>query len=71
MLAYELAVRYYQASCYGDCWYLSHYGKSVNDSARVGEADFANKTFEKKGLIAKTNPKIGRKLNISYYLCRR
>ena len=44
-LAYELAVRYYQASCYGDCWYLSHYGKSVNDSARVGEADFANITI--------------------------
>ncbi len=41
-LAYELAVRYYQASCYGDCWYLSHYGKSVSDSARVGEADFGN-----------------------------
>ena len=41
-LAYELAVRYYQASCYGDCWYLAHYGKSVDDSARVGEADFAN-----------------------------
>ncbi len=41
-LAYELAVRYYQASCYGDCWYLAHYGKSVADSARVGEADFAN-----------------------------
>ena len=40
-LAYELAVRYYQASCYGDCWYLSHYGKSVADSARAGEADFA------------------------------
>ena len=40
-LAYQLAVRYYQASCYGDCWYLSHYGKSVNDSACSGEADFA------------------------------
>ena len=40
-LAYELATRYYQASCYGDCWYLTHYGKSVADSARTGEADFA------------------------------
>ncbi len=40
-LAYQLAVRYYQASCYGDCWYLTHYGKSINDSARSGEADFA------------------------------
>ncbi len=40
-LAYELATRYYQASCYGDCWYLTYYGKSVADSARTGEADFA------------------------------
>ena len=40
-LAYELGIRYYQASCYGDCWYLTHYGKSVADSARTGEADFA------------------------------
>ena len=40
-LAYQLAVRYYQASCYGDCWYLAHYGKSVSDSARSWEADFA------------------------------
>ena len=40
-LAYQLAVRYYQASCYGDCWYLTHYGKSINDSARSREADFA------------------------------
>ena len=40
-LAYQLAVRYYQASCYGDCWYLTHYGKSINDSARTWEADFA------------------------------
>lgn len=40
-LAYDLAVRYYQASCYGDCWYLTHYGKSVEDSARTGELDFA------------------------------
>ena len=28
-LAYQLAVRYYQASCYGDCWFLTHYAKSV------------------------------------------
>lgn len=40
-LAYKLATRYYQASCYGDCWYLTHYGKSVADSARTSEADFA------------------------------
>lgn len=40
-IAYSLAVRYYQASCYGDCWYLAHYGMSVADSARNGEKDFA------------------------------
>lgn len=40
-MAYDLALRYYQASCYGDCWYLTHYGYSVMDSARVGEMDFA------------------------------
>lgn len=27
-LAYQLAVRYYQASAWGDCWFLSDYGKS-------------------------------------------
>ena len=40
-LAYDLAIRYYQASCYGDCWYLTHYGQSIADSARSGELDFA------------------------------
>ena len=45
-LAYALAVRYYQASCYGDCWFLAHYAHSVNDSARVGELDFAAKAAE-------------------------
>lgn len=44
--AYELATRFYQASCYGDCWFLTHYGKSVNDSARIGELDFARKARE-------------------------
>ena len=31
--AYELAVRYYQASLYGDAWYLTEYGKSSYCSA--------------------------------------
>lgn len=44
--AYELATRYYQASWYGDCWFLTHYGKSVLDSARDGELDFARKARE-------------------------
>ncbi len=39
--AYRLAVAYYQASVYGDCWYLTHYAKHVEDSARTGELDFA------------------------------
>jgi hypothetical protein len=40
-LALQLASRYVQASCYGDCWYLTHYEKSVSDSARAWEKDFA------------------------------
>lgn len=40
-LAYDLAVRYYQASCYGDCWFLTRYYHSVSDSARSWERDFA------------------------------
>ena len=45
-LAYALAVRYYQASCYGDCWFLAHYARSISDSARVGELDFTAKASE-------------------------
>ena len=45
-LAYQIAVRYYQASCYGDCWFITHYAKSVTDSARQGELDFAAKAVE-------------------------
>lgn len=44
--AYTLATMYYQASCYGDCWFLTHYGHSINDSARSGESDFARKAME-------------------------
>ena len=40
-MAYDLATRYYQASCYGDCWYLTHNTQSWGDSARVNEKDFA------------------------------
>ena len=39
MRAYELAVMHYQASCYGDCWFLTHYGHSIYDSTRNGEFD--------------------------------
>jgi hypothetical protein len=44
--AYTLASRYYQASCYGDCWYLSHYAQSCMDTARTMELDFAQKALE-------------------------
>ena len=45
-MAYDLAVRYYQASCYGDCWFLTHYYRSVMDSARSWEKDFAAETVK-------------------------
>ena len=48
-LAYQLASRYYQSSCYGDCWYLTHYGQSCADSARTFEADFAAKALQLLG----------------------
>lgn len=44
--AYELATRYFQASCYGDCWFITHYGKSINDSALTNEKDFAAAAIE-------------------------
>ncbi|MBO4608006.1 MAG: hypothetical protein J5682_08925 [Prevotella sp.] len=39
-LAYDLATRYYQASYLGDCWWLTQYGSSVIDTARVNRPDF-------------------------------
>lgn len=44
--AYDLAVRYAQASYAGDAWYLTHYGKSIYDTARVGELDMVKKAAE-------------------------
>ena len=41
--AYNLAVRYFQASHKGDCWYLTQYGQSVCDTTRVDRADFIGK----------------------------
>ena len=40
-LGIDLATRYMQASERGDCWYLTHYGWSIGDSVRTGEADFS------------------------------
>ena len=39
-LAYEYAIRNYQASYKGDCWFLTHYASSTYDTLRVGEKDF-------------------------------
>lgn len=44
--ACDLASRYYQASCYGDCWFLSRYAHSCMDGARTFQMDFAQKAME-------------------------
>ena len=54
-IAYELAVRYYQASCYGDCWFLTHYYHSVSDSARSWEKDFAQETVKYLGVAKQSD----------------
>ena len=43
--AYDLAKRYYQASYWGDCWWLTAYGHSTVDSARVGRPDFVQEAI--------------------------
>ena len=48
--AYELAKRYYQASVYGDCWYIARYGKHVGDSARTWEKDLAREALKYLGV---------------------
>ena len=45
-LAYNLAVRYMQASYAGDCWYLTHYGTGVYDSTLDNEIDMVAKARE-------------------------
>ena len=39
-LAYQLAVRYQQASLRGDCWYLTGYGWSVDGELMLWQANF-------------------------------
>jgi len=56
-LAYELAVRYCQASYHGDCWYLTHYGKSISDSTIVGELDYIATTVKLLSESAKSTDK--------------
>ena len=50
--AYQLAVRYAQASYAGDAWYLTHYGKSVADTAVAGELDMLKKASELLAITA-------------------
>lgn len=50
--AYDLAVRFYQASCYGDCWYLTHYSTGCCDSACVGELDYAAQAVRYLNVVA-------------------
>ena len=45
-LAYDLAVRYMQASYAGDCWYLTHYSTGVYDEPYEGEMDMVKKAQE-------------------------
>ena len=45
-IAYDLAVRYYQASYLGDCWWLTQYGSSVCDTARVDRPDFVQQAID-------------------------
>lgn len=45
-IAYKLATHFYQASCYGDCWWLTHHYKSVSDSARSWEMDYAKEAIK-------------------------
>lgn len=44
--AYDLAIRYAQASFGGDAWYLTRYGKSVCDTLRADEANMLKKASE-------------------------
>ena len=39
-LAYDMAVRFFQASFKGDCWFLTHYGWSSGDEQKKNEKDF-------------------------------
>ena len=39
-LAYDIAVRFFQASYKGDCWFLTHYGWSCADEQNPKEKDF-------------------------------
>ena len=43
---YNLAIRYAQASIYGDCWWLLRNYKSCMDTVRVNEVDLGQKAVQ-------------------------
>ena len=59
---YNLAVRYAQASIYGDCWWLLRDCKSCCDSVRVNEVDLGKKAVEMLQKVAmSSDPALKRK----------
>lgn len=66
-MAYSIATMYYQASHLGDCWFITHYGWSVGDSARVGEADFVSRAIDYLN-IAKNSTDFSLKEKVLYAL---
>lgn len=48
--AFDLAVRYYQSSVYGQAWYLTRYAKSVYDEQRNDEIDRMAKAAQLLGV---------------------
>lgn len=45
-MAYDLALRYFQASYAGDCWYLTHYGTGAYDELRPGEMNMMKRASD-------------------------
>ena len=45
-VAYKMATNYYQASYLGDCWFLTHYGKSCTDTVHIGDKDFVQAAID-------------------------
>ena len=57
--AYRLASALYQSSCHGDCWFLSHYGKSAAEPTPIGAVDLADLALHYlKAARTTTNPEL-------------
>ena len=52
---YDLAVRYAQAHFSGDCWFLMHDGKSIDEVQRPNESDLIAKSLEYLNEAAKSS----------------